>query len=188
LPDADEPDDLGELIAEVQRMQEQLVDAQAEIAGHVVEGTSGGGAVRVTVSGALEFQRVDIDESAVDPTDIPLLEDLVLAALNDAMDKVNRLNRTTIGSLESSVGNLGDLDLGGMSIGEIASRALGGLGGGELGDLGDLSGLAGLRGLDLGALGALAGGALDEDEEAEGDDEPDQGLDSGDDPPEHEER
>jgi DNA-binding YbaB/EbfC family protein len=188
LPDADEPDDLGELIAEVQRMQEQLVDAQAEIASHVVEGTSGGGAVRVTVTGALEFRRVDIDESAVDPTDIPLLEDLMLAALNDAMDKVNRLNRTTIGSLESNVGNLGDLDLGGMSIGEIASRALGGLGGGDLGDLGDLGGLAGLGGLDLGALGALGGASLEEGEEAEDEDEPDSGPGSGDDAPGHEER
>ena len=78
-------------MAQAQQMQEQLLAAQAAVAEQVVQGQSGGGAVRVEVTGAMEFRSVTIDPSAVDPDDVEMLQDLVLAALHDATNQVNDL-------------------------------------------------------------------------------------------------
>jgi len=102
-PVPDQPD-LGELLASAQKMQEQLLAAQAEAAEQVHEGHAAGGAVRVSVTGGLDFRSVSISPEAVDPDDVELLEDLVLAALHDAMAKVN----------EAQQGAMGGLDLGGL--------------------------------------------------------------------------
>jgi len=91
--------DLGGLLAQMQQMQQQLMDAQAASASTVVEGRSGGGAVKVTVTGGLEFQAVVIDPAAVDPDDIQMLEDLVLAAVRDAVVQANALNSQALGGL-----------------------------------------------------------------------------------------
>jgi DNA-binding YbaB/EbfC family protein len=86
----DQPD-LGRLMAQAQQMQEQLVAAQAEAAEKVVEGQAGGGVVRVAVTGGMEFRSVTIDPAAVDPDEVDMLQDLVLAALHDAMGKVGEM-------------------------------------------------------------------------------------------------
>jgi DNA-binding YbaB/EbfC family protein len=83
----------------MQQMQQNLLDAQESAASRVVEGRAGGGAVVVTVTGGLEFQDVTIDPDVIDPADVEMLEDLVLAALRDAMAQVNELNRDALGSL-----------------------------------------------------------------------------------------
>ena len=80
-------------MAQAQQMQEQLAAAQAEVAEQVVQGQAGGGAVRVEVTGAMEFRSVTIDPSAVDPDDVEMLQDLVLAALHDATNQVNELQQ-----------------------------------------------------------------------------------------------
>ena len=93
-PDDDNPlggFDLGELMKQAQAMQEQVMEAQAARAEQVVEGHAGGGLVKVTATGAMEFTAVHIDPKAVDPDDVEMLEDLVLAALHDAVAQVNRL-------------------------------------------------------------------------------------------------
>ena len=108
--------DLQQLLAQAQQMQEQLIAAQAEAAEQVLEGQAGGGAVRVEVTGGMEFRSVTIRPDAVDPADVEMLQDLVLAALNDAMARVN----------EAQQGAMGGLGLGG--------------GGGDLGGLGGLLG------------------------------------------------
>ncbi len=77
--------DLGGLLRQAQEMQERLVAAQAEAAERVVEGQAGGGVVKVTVTGAFDFRSVTIDPSAVDPDDVEMLQDLVLAAIHDAV-------------------------------------------------------------------------------------------------------
>lgn len=97
--------DMGDLLRQAQQMQEQLAGAQAEVAGQVVEGTSGGGAVRVEVHGDMRFRSVRIDPAAVDADDVGMLEDLVLAALNDAASKVKDLNQSVLGSV--GLGSLG---------------------------------------------------------------------------------
>jgi nucleoid-associated protein EbfC len=95
---ADGPD-LGSLLSQMQQMQQQLMDAQATAAATVVEGRSGGGAVKVTVTGGMAFQSVIIDPSVVDPGDIDMLQDLVLAAVRDAVAQANDLNGEALGGL-----------------------------------------------------------------------------------------
>ena len=112
--------DLGNLLSQAMEMQQQVMAAQAEAAGTEVEGQAGGGAVRVVVTGAIEFRSVAITPAAVDPGDVDMLQDLVLAALRDAVDQVNRLQ-------EQSLGGFGDA-LGGSGLGDML-----GLGGGTLG-------------------------------------------------------
>jgi DNA-binding YbaB/EbfC family protein len=104
--------DMGALLEQAMGMQQQLMEAQAEAADAVVEGRSGGGMVKVEVTGALQFQSVTIAAEAVDPTDVELLQDLVLAALNDAMDGIARLQQASMGGLD--LGAMGGmLGLGG---------------------------------------------------------------------------
>jgi len=99
----DQPD-MGELLRQAQQMQQQLVEAQEAAAGQVVEGQSGGGVVRVTVNGGMDFQAVSIDPRAVDPADVGMLEDLVLAAVRDAVDRVQALNQQALGGLGLGAG------------------------------------------------------------------------------------
>ena len=93
---SDETPDLGGLLAQAQEMQEQLLAAQAEAAATVVEGQAGGGAVRVQVNGQYDFSSVAIEPGAVDPDDVEMLQDLVLAALRDASTKVAALQEGAI--------------------------------------------------------------------------------------------
>jgi DNA-binding YbaB/EbfC family protein len=83
----------------MQQMQQQLMDAQQTAAAQVVEGRAGGGVVTVTVTGGLEFRDVTIDPSVVDPEDVEMLQDLVLAAIRDAVTCANELNRQALGGL-----------------------------------------------------------------------------------------
>jgi len=80
--------DFNALLEQAQAMTSQLMEAQAEAATVVHEGTSGGGAVRITVTGGMDFQSVTIRPDAVDPDDVEMLQDLVLAALHEAVGKV----------------------------------------------------------------------------------------------------
>ena len=98
--------DLGALMEQASAMQAQLIAAQEEAAQAVVEGVAGGGAVRIEVTGAFEFRSVTIDPGAVDPADVEMLQDLVLAALNHAV--------TQIGETQQGAMDLGGIDLGGM--------------------------------------------------------------------------
>jgi DNA-binding YbaB/EbfC family protein len=91
--------DLGSLLSQMQQMQQHLMDAQATAAATIVEGRSGGGAVKVSVTGSMVFQAVIIDPSVVDPTDIDMLQDLVLAAIRDAVAQANDLNSDALGDL-----------------------------------------------------------------------------------------
>lgn len=99
--------DMGNLLAQAQQMQQQLAAAQEEAAQEEVEGVAGGGAVRITVTGGGEFRSVAIDPGAVDPEDVTMLEDLVLAALRDATDQVRELQSGAMGDLGGLGGLLG---------------------------------------------------------------------------------
>ena len=103
--------DINSLLQQAQKMQQQLMEAQAQAAEQVVEGVAGGGVVKVTVTGAMEFRSVSIDPAAVDPDDVEMLEDLVLAAIHDAMSKVQDLSQQAMGGLD--LGGLGG-GLGGL--------------------------------------------------------------------------
>jgi DNA-binding YbaB/EbfC family protein len=105
---ADGPD-LGALLQQAQQMQQQLMAAQAEAAETEHEGVAGGGAVRVTVTGGMDFRGVKIRPDAVDPDDVEMLEDLVLAALREAVNKVNAAQQDALGGLGGLGGGLGGL-------------------------------------------------------------------------------
>jgi nucleoid-associated protein EbfC len=100
--------DLGALLGQVQNMQQQMVDAQEQARATTLVGTSGGGKVRITMTGAGEFTAVSIDPSVVDAADVEMLEDLVLAALHDAAAKAASLNEQSMGSITGGMG-LGNL-------------------------------------------------------------------------------
>ena len=91
------------LMKHAQQMQEQLKKAQDELKESEFIGSAGGGMVNVTVSGAKEVLAVSIKPEAVDPEDIEMLEDLVTAAVNDALNKVAEKER----ELMPNMGGLG---------------------------------------------------------------------------------
>ncbi len=97
--------DMNALLKQAQKMQEQLLAARAEAETQEVEGQAGGGMVKVRVTGGMEFQGVTIDPAAVDPDDVGMLEDLVLAAIHDAMAKAEKINESAMGGFD--LGGLG---------------------------------------------------------------------------------
>jgi DNA-binding YbaB/EbfC family protein len=110
--------DLGGLLEQAQAMQQQLLEAQARAAEEVVEGESGGGAVKIRVTGGMEFESVKIDPKAVDPAEVELLEDLVLAAIHDAVARAREVNDEVLGGL--GLGGLG----GGLDMGDMGGLEL----------------------------------------------------------------
>ena len=105
--------DFGALLEQASVMQAHMVEAQQQAADTLLEGVAGGGVVRVTITGAFEPTAVSIDPAAVDPADVEMLQDLVLAALRHAVEQVNDLQRGALGGgLE-----LPGLDLGGLGFG-----------------------------------------------------------------------
>jgi len=93
---------VGDLLAQMQELQQRLADAEAVAGAGGVEGTSGGGAVRIRASGDFSFTSVEIDPAVVDPGDVQLLEDLVLAAIRDATAKLADVRRKAMGTAVSS--------------------------------------------------------------------------------------
>jgi nucleoid-associated protein EbfC len=83
----------------IQQMQNRLEKIQRELAETVVEGTAGGGVVRAQVTGQREFHGIKIDPSAVDPDDVEMLEDLITAAIQDAMAKAAATAEEKMGAL-----------------------------------------------------------------------------------------
>ena len=98
---------LQQLMKQAQKMQQQLADAQAELAEAEVSGTAGGGLVTVTMTAAGDFRTVKIDPKAVDPDDVDTLEDLVLAAIHNATEEARSLTEEKMGPLSSGMGGLG---------------------------------------------------------------------------------
>ncbi|RAK57798.1 YbaB/EbfC family nucleoid-associated protein [Phenylobacterium deserti] len=103
--------DLGSLMKQAQAMQQKLADAQAKIAELSVEGTSGGGMVKVTLKGTGELARVDLDESLMAPGEGEVLADLVVAAHADAKRK---LDAAQADMMREAAGPLAGMGLPGM--------------------------------------------------------------------------
>ena len=93
---------LAGLMQQAQRMQEEMKRAQEEIAESEVTGTSGGGAVTIVMSGRHEVRRVSIDRAAVGD-DHEMMEDLIAAAFNDAVNKIAALTQDKLGGLASGM-------------------------------------------------------------------------------------
>ncbi len=104
--------DMNKLFQQVQQMQEQMTQAQEELAREIVEATAGGGMVTVKANGAMEIVEITIDPKAIDPDDPELLSDMVLAATNEAIRSARALMEQRLGGLAG--GALGGLGLPGM--------------------------------------------------------------------------
>ncbi len=85
------------MMKQMQKMQKQMQEAQEQLGQEKVEGTAGGGMVTVVVTGHKEIVDVQIKPEAVDPDDVEMLQDLVLAAVNDALKKADELTNNTMG-------------------------------------------------------------------------------------------
>lgn len=90
---------INKLLKQAQKMQSQMVKAQEEMQKQEVEGDAGGGMVTVRVNGANEMVGVSIKPEVVDPDDIEMLEDLIVAAYANAQEKIKAMSESTIGSI-----------------------------------------------------------------------------------------
>jgi DNA-binding YbaB/EbfC family protein len=99
--------DLNKMMQQAQQMQEQLVKAQEEAKNQTVEGSAGGGAVTVKATGAGRITEIKIDPKAIDADDPESLEDLVLAAVNNALDAAESLMQSKLGGLMGGLEGLG---------------------------------------------------------------------------------
>ncbi len=99
--------DMQQLMKQAQKMQQQMADAQEQLAAAEVAGSAGGGLVRATVSGTGELQSLVINPKVVDPDDVETLADLVVAAVRDASANAADLQAETMGPLTGGLGGLG---------------------------------------------------------------------------------
>lgn len=95
---------MQQLMKQAQKMQEQMAKAQEELEEAEIEGAAGGGLVKVIVNGKKVVQSLNIDPKAVDPDDVELLEDLIVAALNDAYAKAEKMYNEKMGAFGGAGG------------------------------------------------------------------------------------
>lgn len=89
----------GGMMQQIQKLQQEMVKAQEELADTEVEGSAGGGAVKVTVTGDQQLWGIKIDPALVDDGDVEMLEDLVLAAINNGLEKSREVAAERLGPL-----------------------------------------------------------------------------------------
>ena len=122
-----QPPNLQKMLAEAQAMLAQQQEAQEKLKEQTVDASAGGGMVKVVFSGDMRLQELTIDPDAVDPEDVEMLQDMVVAAINEALRKAEELQQSQLGGAEAGgfdpMSALESLGLGGMG-------GMGGLGGG----------------------------------------------------------
>lgn len=90
---------MNNMMKQMQKLQKQMENLEEDLKNQEVTGTSGGGAVEATVNGKKELIRIKIDEAVVDPEDVDMLEDLVLTAVNNAMEEADSVANQKMGNL-----------------------------------------------------------------------------------------
>ena len=103
--------DFNKMLEQVQQMQAQMEEAQAKLKDEVVEASAGGGMVKAKMSGDLRLLELTIDAEAASPDDVEMLQDMVLAAVNEGLRSAQELAASKLGGL---TGGLGDLGLPGL--------------------------------------------------------------------------
>jgi DNA-binding YbaB/EbfC family protein len=104
---------MQQMLRQVQKMQQQMAEAQEQLKHEEVEASAGGGMVKVKVSGDLVVKSVTIAPEAIDPDDPELLQDMVLAATNEALRSAQELQQSRLGGLTGGM-DLGSLGLPGF--------------------------------------------------------------------------
>lgn len=95
---------MQQLMRQAQKMQQQMVDLQQDLDARTFEATSGGGMVKVKISGTREVLELAIDPQAVDPEDVEMLQDMVLAAINEALRKGEETREQEMGKMNGAAG------------------------------------------------------------------------------------
>jgi nucleoid-associated protein EbfC len=113
---------MQQILKQAQKMQQDMLAAQEALKDEVVEASAGGGMVTVKVSGDLVVKSIAIDPDAVDPEDVEMLQDMVVAAVNEALRMAEELQQSKLGAAEGA----GGFD----PMSALESLGLGGLGGG----------------------------------------------------------
>lgn len=106
------PGNMNNLMKQAQKMQKQMEEKQKEIEEKIWEASAGGGAVTVSISGKKEIVGVQLSKEVVDPDDIEMLQDLIVAATNEALRKMEEESAEVMNSIAGGLGGLGGL--GGM--------------------------------------------------------------------------
>ena len=98
---------MNQMMKQVQQMQAEMMKAQESLKDEVVEASAGGGMVTVKMTGELELQELKIDPDAVDPEDVEMLQDMILAAVNEATRSAQELASAKMGQVTGGLGGLG---------------------------------------------------------------------------------
>ena len=98
------PGGMNNLMKQAQRMQRQMEEKQAELETKEYSATSGGGAVTATVNGKKELLKLEISKDAVDPDDIEMLQDMIVAAVNEAMKQAEEASGAMLGKMTGGLG------------------------------------------------------------------------------------
>lgn len=101
------PGNMNNLMKQAQRMQKQMEESTKELETKEFTATAGGGAVEVTVSGKKEITKVKLSEEVVDPEDIEMLEDLIVAATNEALRKMEDETQSQMSKITGGLGGMG---------------------------------------------------------------------------------
>lgn len=104
---------MNKMMQQVQKMQEDMQRAQEELAKETVTASAGGGVVKATMTGGLELVSIEIDPEVLDPDDIEMLQDMVLAAVNEAISSAQELASRKLGGITGGLGDMG-LNLPGL--------------------------------------------------------------------------
>ena len=107
IPGGGIPGNMNNLMKQAQKMQQKMAEQAKEFETKEFTASSGGGAVSVTVSGKRELTRVSIDPEAVDPEDVEMLQDMIVAAANEALRQMEEANQEIMGKLTGGLGGFG---------------------------------------------------------------------------------
>jgi hypothetical protein len=106
--------DMQKQLRQLQAMQAEMEQTQAELAEKEVTTTAGGGAIEVTVNGKKQLTKLTIDKDVVDPDDVEMLQDLVIAAVNEAMRQIEELEESEMSKITGGFGGMGGLGIPGL--------------------------------------------------------------------------
>ncbi|MCP1102578.1 DNA-binding YbaB/EbfC family protein [Aequitasia blattaphilus] len=106
FPGGGMPGNMANLMKQAQKMQKQMEEQAKELETKEFTAAAGGGAVEVVVSGSKKVLKVKLNEEVVDPDDIEMLEDLIVAAMNEAFEKVDEESSSAMGGLTGGMGGL----------------------------------------------------------------------------------
>ena len=109
FPGGGMPGNMSNLMKQAQRMQKQMEESQKELESAEYTSAAGGGAVNATVNGKKELLSLKIDPEAVDPEDVEMLEDMIVAAVNEALKQADEASSEAMGKLTGGLGGLGGL-------------------------------------------------------------------------------